>query len=277
MGNSSKKYYKWYIIITIILMVFSLMIIAPYIWMMLTSFKSTREVLYNPGKVMPIKWTLSGYITVLTKSPFFSWFKNSGIVSVAVTAAVIFTSTITGYVFSKYRFKGKNILFWLVLSTMMVPSQITMIPRFLIINQVGLYNSLQALIIPALVSGFGIYLCRQFCDDIPDSLCEAAKLDGAGDFRIYASIIMPQLRPCIAALAIFTFLDIWNDYLNPLIMLSSLKSMTLPLALTYFSDAHSTDISAVMAASALIMLPVTILLLCFQKQFIKGVTISGMK
>ncbi len=191
MGNSSKKYYKWYIIITIILMVFALMIIAPYIWMMLTSFKSTREVLYNPGKVMPIKWTLSGYITVLTKSPFFSWFKNSVIVSVAVTAAVIFTSTITGYVFSKYRFKGKNILFWLVLSTMMVPSQITMIPRFLIINQVGLYNSLQALIIPALVSGFGIYLCRQFCDDIPDSLCEAAKLDGAGDFRIYASIIMP--------------------------------------------------------------------------------------
>ena len=108
-------------------MVFALMIIAPYIWMMLTSFKSTREVLYNPGKVMPIKWTLSGYITVLTKSPFFSWFKNSVIVSVAVTAAVIFTSTITGYVFSKYRFKGKNILFWLVLSTMMVPSQITML------------------------------------------------------------------------------------------------------------------------------------------------------
>jgi ABC-type glycerol-3-phosphate transport system permease component len=194
-----------------------------------------------------------------------------------VTFAVIFTSTIAGYVFSKFRFPGKNTLFWIVLATMMVPTQITMIPGFLIINALGLYNSLKALVIPALVSGFGIYLCRQFCDEIPDSLCEAAGIDGAGPFWIYFSVILPQLRPCIASLAIFTFLGVWNDYLNPLIMLSELKSMTLPLALTYFSDQHTTNISAVMAASALIMLPVTVLLICFQKQFIKGIAITGMK
>ncbi len=261
----------------IILSVIAAFIVIPYLWMLLTSFKGTQEILKNPGRILPIQWTVSGFHTVLTKSPFFLWFKNSVLVSSTVTFAVIFTSTIAGYVFSKFRFRGKNALFWIILATMMVPTQITMIPGFLIINALGLYNSLKALVIPALVSGFGIYLCRQFCDEIPDSLCEAAGIDGAGPLWIYFSVIIPQLRPCIASLAIFTFLGVWNDYLNPLIMLSELKSMTLPLALTYFSDQHTTNISAVMAASALIMLPVTVLLICFQKQFIKGIAMTGMK
>ncbi len=261
----------------IILSVVAAFIVIPYLWMLLTSFKGTQEILKNPGRILPIQWTVSGFHTVLTKSPFFLWFKNSVLVSSTVTFAVIFTSTIAGYVFSKFRFRGKNALFWIILATMMVPTQITMIPGFLIINALGLYNSLKALVIPALVSGFGIYLCRQFCDEIPDSLCEAAGIDGAGPLWIYFSVIIPQLRPCIASLAIFTFLGVWNDYLNPLIMLSELKSMTLPLALTYFSDQHTTNISAVMAASALIMLPVTVLLICFQKQFIKGIAMTGMK
>ncbi len=261
----------------IILSVVAAFIVIPYLWMLLTSFKGTQEILKNPGRILPIQWTVSGFHTVLTKSPFFLWFKNSVLVSSTVTLAVIFTSTIAGYVFSKFRFRGKNTLFWIILATMMVPTQITMIPGFLIINALGLYNSLKALVIPALVSGFGIYLCRQFCDEIPDSLCEAAGIDGAGPLWIYFSVIIPQLRPCIASLAIFTFLGVWNDYLNPLIMLSELKRMTLPLALTYFSDQHTTNISAVMAASALIMLPVTVLLICFQKQFIKGIAMTGMK
>jgi len=264
-------------ILLLFLIIVSVIIIVPYIWMILTSFRSNSEIMKNPGTMMPINWTIGGYVKVLTKSPFFRWFINSLLISTTVTTAVIFTSTISGFVFSKYKFKFKNTIFWIVLATMMVPYPTTMIPGFLIIDNLGLYNSIAALIIPALVSGFGVYLCRQFCDEIPDSLCEAALIDGAGPVRIYTSIILPQLKPCIAALGIFTFLESWNEYLKPLIMLSEVRNMTLPLALSYFSDQHANDLGAVMAASALIMIPVTVLLLVFQKQFIKGVAITGMK
>ncbi|MCL1808890.1 MAG: carbohydrate ABC transporter permease [Clostridiales bacterium] len=260
-----------------VLITVSVFVVAPYGWMLLTSFKSTREIMQNPGKLLPIDWTWSGYVTVVTKSPFFSWLVNSAIVSITVTVAVVFTSTLAGYVFSKFKFKGKTALFWLLLATMMVPYQIMMIPQFLIINEIRIYDTLWALIVPELVTAFGIYLCRQFCDDIPDSLCEAAVIDGAGPFKIYRMIMLPLLKPCIGALSIFTFLGIWNEYLKPLIMLNEVKRMTLPLALAFFSDAHTRDIGAIMSASALIMLPATALLLVLQKQFIKGIAITGIK
>lgn len=275
--NLGKKTSAGQIVALVILVVVALMVITPYIWMLLTTFKSTPEIRQNPGRILPIEWTLSGYKYVLTQSPFFSWFINSVIVTVAITGAVVFTSTLTGFLFSKYQFKGKSFLFWLILATMMVPYQITMIPGFLIINEIGLFDTLWALIVPALVSGFGVYLCRQFCDDIPDSLCEAALIDGAGPFRIYWTIIVPLLKPCIGALSIFMFLDAWNEYLKPLIMLSEVKRMTLPLALSFFATARIHDIGSIMSASSLIMLPATILLLVFQKQFIKGVAMTGIK
>jgi len=241
------------------------------------SFKSTSEILKNPGKIMPINWVVSGYETVLTKSPFIKWFFNSAIVTASVTIITLFTSSISGFIFAKYRFKGKEILFWIILATMMVPFTVTMIPNFLIVNELGLYNTLFSLIIPVMVSGFGIFLCRQFCEDIPDSLCEAAKIDGAGDFYIYLRIIVPLLRPCLAALTIFTFLENWNEYLRPLIMLEQVDRMTLPVALSFFAQQHSTDFSAIMAATALIMIPVTAVFLILQKHFIKGIAITGTK
>jgi len=267
--------------LTILLLLFGaftvFFFLLPYIWMLLVSLKSTPEILKNPGKILPIKWVVSGYRTVLTKSPFLTWTLNSVAITVSVTLLVLLTSSLAGFVFAKYVFPCKKALFWGILATMMVPSQITMIPGFLIVNAMGLYNTLYALIVPAMVSGFGIYLCRQFCEDIPDSLCEAAKIDGAGDFGIYAVIVLPLLRPCLAALAIFTFLSTWNDYLGPLIMLESVRRMTLPVALSYFSTQHSSDQSAVMAAAALIMTPVTLVFLAFQKHFIKGISITGVK
>jgi len=265
------------VIIFIVVCVFLLIILMPYIWMLLTSFKSTSEIMKNPGVIIPIDWTLSGYEKVLTKSPFFKWLQNSIIVTVAVTVIVLFTSSIAGYIFAKYRFRGKEFLFWIILVTMMVPFTVTMIPNFLLINELGLHNTLGALIVPMMVSGFGIFLCRQFCEDIPDSLCEAARIDGAGDFYIYWKIILPNLGPCLGALAIFTFLESWNDYLRPLIMLEKIENMTLPVALSYFSNQHYNDYSAIMAAAALIMVPVTVVFLLLQKYFIKGIAITGMK
>ena len=140
-----------------------------------------------------------------------------------------------------------------------------------------MYDKLAALIIPRMVGGFGIYLCRQFIEDIPDSLCEAASIDGAGHLFIYFNIIIPLILPALSALAIFTFLERWNDYLGPLLYLSDPKNMTMPLALNFFSSQRQSDVGAIMAASALVMLPVTVLFLSLQKQFIKGIAITGMK
>jgi len=272
-----KKIHPAQLAAVLVLTAVAIAIITPYIWMLLTSFRGTKEIFQNPGRIWPIQWTLDGFKNVITNAPFFKWFINSTIITVTVTTVVLFTSTLTGYVFAKYKFKGKNVIFWFILATMMVPYQITMIPVFLIINQLTLYDTLWALIVPELVSAFGLFLCRQFCAEIPDSLCEAARIDGAGPMRIYWSIILPLLKPCIGALGIFTFLEVWNEYLKPLIMISQVDRMTLPLALTFFSNAHIHDIGSVMSASSLIMIPVTIVLLVFQKQFIKGISITGGK
>lgn len=277
MKRKNRRMVASYTVIIAIMLLISAFIILPYIWMLASSFKSNQEILTNPKGFLPRQWTLGGYANVLSKTPFFSWFKNSLLVTTATTFMVLLTSTLTGFVFAKYEFKGKKALFWSILAVMMVPQQITMIPTFILINTLGLYNHLSALIIPGLVSCFGIFLCKQFIEDIPNSLCEAALIDGAGDFYIYFKVIIPQIRPAIASLAIFTFLAVWNDYINPLIMLNDLENMTLPLALSFFSDQHSTDLGAIMAASALVMLPVTIVFLAFQKQFIKGISLTGMK
>jgi len=260
-----------------ILVICSIIVVLPYIWMLANSFKSTKEILTASYELLPKNPTLSGYQKVLFKSPFFSWLANSVIVTGVNTIVVLFTSTLLGYVFAKFEFKGKNFLFNVLMYTMMVPAQVTMITSFLLIDKIGLYDSLLALIIPAIVNAFGVFLCKQHIEEIPKDLLESAKIDGANDFQIYLKIVLPQIRPCIAALAIFTFLQYWNDYLGPLLYLSSADKMTLPLALSYFSSAHTSDVSAIMAAAALIMIPSTIVFLIFQKQFIKGITTTGMK
>ncbi len=265
------------VIIAIILIVAAFIIVFPYFWMLSNSFKSTKEVLTDPNHLLPQNFTTGGYERVLTESPFFSWLRNSLIVTITNTVVVLFTSSLVGYLFSKYRFRGQATLFGVLLATMMVPIQTTMIPMFILINSMGLYNSLWALIVPAFVNVFGIYLCKQFCDEIPRELMESARIDGAGDFKVYLKIVLPQIKPAIGALAIFTFLEYWNDYLNPLIFLSSTDNMTLPLALSYFSSQHLRDLSATMAAAALIMIPVTVVFIIFQKQFIKGISMTGMK
>ena len=269
--------FKKRLLIFIILLVVSIIIVVPYVWMLSNSFKTTMETLTDPMHIIPQDPTLAGYEKVLTKSPFFKWLWNSCFVTGINTIVILFTSSIVGYIFARFEFKGRNFLFAMLVFTMMVPAQVTMITTFIIIDGVGLYNSVWALIIPSFVNVFGIYLCKQYCEEIPKELIESAKIDGAGNFRIYWNIVIPQIRPALGALAIFTFLEYWNDYLNPLIYLSSTDNMTLPLALSYFSTQHSTDLSATMAASALIMIPAAIVFIIFQKQFIKGLALTGMK
>ena len=277
-----KKFYqrdgfKTRAIMFCILLIASIIVVIPYIWMISNSFKSTKETMMMTSNLLPKKPTLEGYRKLLTKSPFFTWAANSVLVTVTNTVITLFTSSILGYIFSRYEFKGKDFLFNILMFTMMVPAQVTMITTFILVDGIGLYDNILALIIPTFVNAFGVYLCKQYCDEVPKSLIESAKLDGASDFMVYWKIMIPQIRPALGSLAIFTFLEYWNDYLSPLLYLSSTDRMTLPLALSYFNTQHSTDLSATMAAAALIMIPSAIVFIVFQKQFIKGIAMTGMK
>lgn len=272
-----KRYTASQRVIVCLMAVLTAIMMYPMAWMVMTSFKTNSDIRMNPTKFFPTEWTLDGYRAVFTKVPITNWFLNSVFVTVLVTAAVIVTSTLIGFVFAKYEFRGKKPLFYLLIATMMVPSQVTMIPRYLIIQQIHLFDTIWALVVPGLVSAFSVYLARQFIEDIPDSLCEAALIDGASPLSIYWHVILPNIRPAIGSIGIFTAMAHWNDYLNPLLMLNEIDRMTLPLGLVYFDSQRSADLSAVMAAASLIMVPMLVIFLVFQKQFIRGMTMSGVK
>lgn len=254
-----------------------ILVLFPFLWSLLLSFKENSEIMQVPGTFLPNKWIISGYVTVLTESPFYVWFLNSVISSVVVTAIVAFSSALGGYIFAKFNFRGKKFLFMLMLSTMMVPFQVTMIPTYMISGYLGILNSLLSLIIPSMVSAFGIFLCKQFVENVPNELIEAGRIEGAGEMRIFFSIIMPSIKSALAALCIFTFMGKWNDYLWPLIAINDEIKMTVPLALNFFNSARTMDYNVTMSAGMLVMLPVIVIYLVFQRQFIEGLTLTGMK
>jgi ABC-type glycerol-3-phosphate transport system permease component len=256
--------------------IFAIAMLIPYVWMLLLSFKAQKEI-SAANTFLPETWTMQNYVKVFDTVPMVNWFFNSLIVAGAATAIVLFTSTLVGFVFAKYKFRHKNLIFWFILATMMVPPQTTMATSFMLIFKLGLYDKLPALFIPGMVWGFGIFLCRQFIEDLPDSLCEAALIDGANSFYIYWKIIVPLIRPAMGALGIFTFLMYWNEYMLPLLYISDPNNMTLSLAISFFSTQRTTDVGAIMAAATLVMLPVTVVFLAFQKQFIKSVAMTGGK
>lgn len=255
----------------------ALLMAAPLLMMIMTSFKTPAEALHFPPTLLPARPTLDAYHTVLTEAPFFTWFRNSVIVAVSVTALILFTSSLGGYIFAKFSFPGKDVLFVLLLATLMVPFPVILVPIYLIVNKLGLLNSLLALIVPSMVSAFGIFLMRQFVAAIPNDLIDAARLDGASEWTIYWQLIRPQLGPAIATLGIFTFMSSWNDYLWPLVAINDQDKMTLPLALSFFNTSHTTRYDLVMAASVLVILPIIVVFLFFQRHFINAMVLSGVK
>ena len=277
MKRSKNVYKRYHYLIIAFMGVYSVIMMYPMAWMLVTSFKSNADIHKNKAKFFPAEWTVEGYRSAFEKAPIGDWLVNSIVITAVITFAVILTSTLIGYVFAKYEFKFKRSLFLLMLATMMVPPQVTMIPRYLMIQKMHLFNTRWALIVPGLVSAFAIYLARQFITDVPDSLCEAAKMDGAGPLRIYWSVILPNIKPAIGSIGIFTAMANWNDYLNPLLMLNDIDKMTLPLGLVMFDSQRSVDLAATMAAAAMIMMPMILIFVLFQRQFIKGMTMSGIK
>lgn len=263
----------------IVLLIASVVAVLPFVWMALGSFKTGRELRQTPPTFFPEEFTFDNYKTVLEDEdlPLPLFYRNSAIIAVANVIQVLFTSSLFGYIFAKFDFKGKGPIFWFIMATMMLPSQITMIPGYLVLAKLGLINKLWALIIPAALDAFGIFLFRQFALSIPNELLDAGRVDGASEFRIYWSVVLPQLGPALATFGMLTFMFNWNAYLWPLIVLTEEKVRTLPIILTWYSNQHSNQVHLTMATSVMVMLPVLIVFMFTQKWIVKGITLSGMK
>jgi multiple sugar transport system permease protein len=262
-----------------LLTVFGVIAAVPFVWMILASFKSGAELRQIPPTFVPQDPTLSNYTTILRDPdlPLGLFYRNSLFVAVTTVAATLFTSSLLGYVFAKYEFRGRQPLFWFVLATMMIPAQVTMIPGYLILVQLGLLNNLWGLVLPAFIDAFGIFLMRQFILSIPDDEIWSARVDGASEWRIYRSVVLPQLKPALATLGMLTFMFHWNAYLWPLIVLTEQEKRTLPIILTWYATQHTSQLNLVMAASVLMVIPVLIIFALSQRWIVRGLTLTGTK
>jgi multiple sugar transport system permease protein len=251
----------------------------PFIWMILGSFKTGAEIRQVPPSFLPQEPTLDNYVTIFTDEdlPIGIFYRNSAIIAVSNVILVLLTSSTFGYLFAKFEFRGKKPLFWFIMATMMIPFQVTMIPGYLILARLGLINRLSGLIIPAAIDAFGIFLFRQFCLSIPNELLDAARVDGASEFRIFRTIVIPELGPALATFGMLTFMFNWNAYLWPLIVLTEERVRTLPIILTWYSNQHTQQLHLTLAASVVIMVPVLIVFLFTQRWIVRGITLTGVK
>lgn len=259
------------------LIIIGLFTIMPFFWMLSSSFKTNSEILSNVQNFFPQVFTIDNYKVVLPKLNFTVYFANSLYYASAITVITIYSSAIAGFVFSKYEFTGKKVLFSCILLTMMVPSVVTIIPRYSIMQILDWIDSIKALIIPSIFTSFGIFLMRQSCASIPDDMLAAARIDGVGEWYMFHHIILPQLQNTIVSLAIFQFLWAWDDYLWPYLILHSESKQLLSIGLKLFSGRYSTDYAGLFAATSLTIIPVIIMYLIFQKKFIEGVSSASIK
>jgi len=251
--------------------------LLPFIWMLSTSFKPVEQIFVYPPKWIPHPPILDHFRQLFQQVNFLVHFKNSLIVATGITFLSLFFSSMAGYAFAKFQFPKREKIFALLLATMMIPGQVTMIPVFLILRNLGLLNTYWGLILPASASVFGIFLVRQFMRSLPSELIESARIDGCSEFRIYWNIMLPQAMPALATLAIFTFMASWNDFLWPLIIMTKESMYTLPVALANLNGQYNTEWGLLMAGSVVVILPILILFLALQRYFVRGIALTGMK
>lgn len=251
--------------------------LLPFLWMLSASFMPQGAANSYPPKIFPERFDFSHYVSLFTRLNLSKYFSNSLIISVGVTAFSLVFNSMAGYAFAKFRFKKKKQVFNLLLSSMIIPGQVTMLPVFLILKNLGLINTYWAIIVPAAASIFGIFLIRQYALSIPDSLIEAAKMDGATEFQIYTKVILPLCKPILVTLGLFTFMGTWNDFLWPLIVMTDSGMYTMPVALANLMGEHVQDTELMMAGSVVTILPVLVVFLALQKYYIKGIMMGSVK
>ncbi|MEM6429919.1 MAG: carbohydrate ABC transporter permease [Deinococcota bacterium] len=257
------------------LIVGSVVMLFPFVWMFLSSFKNNREIFQY--HFFPKDWTFANYQEVIFNTDFPRWFLNSVIVATITTVTVLFFCALVGYVLAKLRFPGKAFVFILILSTLMVPTEMLVIPWFVMSADYGWVNTYWGIAFPGLITGFGVFLMRQFFTTIPSDLFDAARIDGMHEFGLFWFIGLPLVRPALAALGIFSFIGNWNAFLWPLIIGKSPRMRTLPVGISAFSGEADTAWNLIMSASALAIVPVLVVFIIFQRQIIEGVVLSGVK
>jgi alpha-1,4-digalacturonate transport system permease protein len=272
-----KKSNKFTVFLYVVAIFFVMIFLLPVLYIIMNSFKSSAELFSGGVSFFPKEWTLDGYIDAIGQGDFGRYILNSAFVAIISTVIMVIINTMSGYALAKFKFKGMNVIMIIILSTIMLPLEVIMVPIFDMLKLTGLYNSLWALIIPPAATPTGIFIMRQFLVTIPDELMQSARIDGAGEWRIFTSIIIPNAKPAIATLGIFSFMWRWNDYVWPLIAINDPKKYTLQLAISNFSGEYAVNWNAMLAMSAISMIPMLIIFLIFQRQFVQGTATSGMK
>jgi multiple sugar transport system permease protein len=272
-GRSRFVFSSWHLV----LLPLAILMVVPLLWMLVTSIETLNETRHFPPILVPHIVRLQNYSDVLQQAPFARWFLNTLVVTVVVVVGNLFFCSLAGYAFARIKFFGREVVFMLVLATLMIPFQVIMIPTFLIVRKLGLIDTLGALIVPNLAGAFGIFLLRQFFRSLPIELEEAARIDGASRLGVLFKIILPLSGPVLATVAVVTVLWTWNDFLWPLVTLYSPNNYTLQLGLTTFQGAHQTNTHLLMAANVMSVLPVLVLFFAAQRFFIRGIATSGLK
>jgi multiple sugar transport system permease protein len=265
------------IIIFIIMAFFSLFSALPFIWMVMTSLRETYTLFILQTEFIPRSASLANYLRVFAESPFLKWLFNSTLVALTATFSNLLICSLAGYAFARLRFWGKDVLFILVIGTLMIPRLTTLIPLFLMLSKVGLVDTYGGLILPTAVDAFGIFLMRQFMLDLPIELEDAARIDGCSSFQIFWRIIIPLCKPALASLAIFIFMWNWNDFIWPLIITTSTEMRTVTVGISIFEGRYLSNWGLVMAAATLAFIPMLIVFLALQRYFIQGISMTGIK
>ena len=261
-------------VVSIVLAVIALI---PFLWMISTSLKSRGALMSIPIEWIPAEPTLDGYAKVFSRFPFLRTIGNSLLISVAYTLITLISASMAAFAFAKLRFRGSGAILSVYIATMMIPTQVTMIPLFVVMNRLGLIDSYASVILPSMFKPFAVFLLVQQMKTIPNDYLDAARIDGAGLFQTYRKVALPLCIPTLATLAVTTFMESWNDYLWPLLMLTDRNKMTLPIALSTLNGQYSTEYNVLMAGSLISMIPIIIIYIAAQKQFKSGLMAGGIK
>lgn len=260
-----------------VLVTMVLLVLVPIAWTVLSSFKTSSELAERPPSVLPDTFSLDNYTTALSSFDFGVYLRNSVIVVVGATLLTLTINSMAAYALAKYNFRGRDALFLLTLATIMIPLQVILIPVYQVTAQLGLVNTLWGLIIPTAATPTGVFLLRQYMLTIPDELIEAARIDGAGEFRVFLSVVLPLCRPALAVVAIFSVVWRWNDFLWPLVVAQNESVYTLPVALARFAGQQVVPFNLILAMSVVSMVPVIVVFLFAQKQIVKGIATTGLR
>ncbi len=264
-------------VLYVVLIALALVTLIPFAWMLSASLKLDREVFTYPIRWLPETVHWENYRLIWSKVPLLTYFKNTAVIAILVTVIQTLTSSFAAYAFAKLQFKGRNALFICYVATIAVPWQTYMLPQFILMRAMGLYDNLWAIVVLQSFSAFGVFLMRQFYQGIPTELCESARIDGLSEYGIWARIMLPLSKAAIATLIIFTFVSTWNDYMGPMIYLTRDINKTVQVGLRRFIQENSSDYHLIMAVSVCSLLPVSVVFLALQKYFIQGIATTGLK